>query len=121
MANIYVAAKKIPRARQVMNLLRNHGHKIVYDWTINFSENDGEKKATAERDAVHQADLVVYLWHYDAESARYEAGMAMGLGKRVIVSGGPDSFFFKLPFVSTVVSDDKIIEEIERIGQYNRF
>ncbi|MCH8069161.1 MAG: hypothetical protein IID16_07865, partial [Candidatus Marinimicrobia bacterium] len=53
-----------------------------------------------------------YLWERDQESARYEAGMAMGLGKPVIVSGKHDSFFFNLPNVHRIASDSEIISAI---------
>lgn len=95
-----------------MDSLRSHGHEIVYDWTVSYSDNDTPEKAIIERDAIKTADLLVLLWHPDAESARYEAGMAMGLGKQIIVSEGPDSFFFHLPGIISVSTDDDIIGAI---------
>lgn len=109
---IYVAGKKLDRARAVMNVLRKHGYEITYDWANLYSEENPKEKAVEEREAVRNADLLVYLWESDQESARYEAGMAMGLGKPIIVSGEHDAFFFNLPNVSCVDSDDKIISAI---------
>lgn len=95
-----------------MDALRSRGHEIVYDWTENFSEQDVARKAIAERDAIRRADTLILLWHPDAESARYEAGMAMGLGKRVIVAGAPDSFFYSLPGITRVRADDEIVNVV---------
>lgn len=115
MARIYVAGKKLTRARLLMNVLRGCGHEITYDWATSFSDDNPNEKAVEELKAVRRADLVVYLWELGQESARYEAGMAMGLGKPIIVSGGPDSFFFKLPDVFCVERDDQIIGVIDDI------
>jgi len=112
---IYVAGKKLERARVVMNMLRKHGHKITYDWANPYSEENSKEKAVEEREAIRNADLLVYLWEQDQESARYEAGMAMGLGKPIIVSGGPDAFFFKPPNIFRVDSDDEIVSAIKNV------
>ena len=112
MVRIYIASNRSARARKVMDALRSNGHEIVYDWTENYDEHDSAQKAIAERDAIRRADLLVLLWHPDAESARFEAGMAMGLGKQVIVAGAPDSFFYNLPDITRVSADDEVVNAV---------
>ncbi len=110
---IYLAGKNIERARGVMKSLRGNGHEITFDWLTDI-ENEGDltKKAVQEREGVRQAEALVYLWEADQESARYEAGMAMGLGKPILVSGYKEAFFFRLPEVKMVDSDDEIGEAL---------
>ena len=114
MAKIYVASNNVKRAQTVMGLLKENGHDISFDWTIDI-ENEflqNSEKAITERDAIRNSDALVYLWDENQESARYEAGIAMGLGKKVIVSGNHKSFFFQLPEVTFVEDDNKIINSL---------
>ena len=114
MTKIYVAGKNLERARKVMEDLRKNGHIITFDWLIDIeNEKDQIKKAHDEREGVRQADVLVYLWEKDQESARYEAGMAMGLGKKIIISGTHESFFFKLSEIICSLSDNEIIEVLQ--------
>ena len=108
---IYVAGKNLTRAQKVMGALRDHNHEIVFDWTVNYDEKK-EELAQFELNGVRGADTLVYLWESDQESARYEAGMAMGLGKKIVISGDHDSFFFNLPNVTRVNSDEEIVEAL---------
>ncbi len=97
MAKIYVAGNDLRRARTVMDNLISSGHAITYDWVAKFDEGPTKQKAIEEAQAVRSSDVLVYLWAEGQESARYEAGMAMGLEKAVIVSGKSNAFFFQLP------------------------
>lgn len=116
MSKIYVAGKNLERAQFVMNMLKQNGHTIAFDWVTgikNQKEEDQLQKARDERAAVQQADILVYLWESDQESARYEAGMAMGLNKRIIVSRFKKKLFFlSLPEVTCVESDEDIISAL---------
>lgn len=118
---IYVAGKNISRAISVMDRLRDAGHAITYDWATDFDnaekldEEQTQKLAIDERIGVKDADLLVYLWESDQESARYEAGMAMGLGKPVVVVAQHDSLFFHLPEIQKVSSDEQIVSAIKRL------
>ena len=114
MVKIYVAGKNLDRAGKVMKNLRKDGHTITYDWVISIGEGPSKEKAREELEGVRNADLLVYLWEQDQESARYEAGMAMGLGKPIIVSGKADAFFFQLPQIYSVVSDDEITKAVHK-------
>ena len=109
---IYVAGKELKRAQAVMKILRDYGHQITYDWASKFSGDKPKERSQKELEGVRSADVLIYLWEDDQESARYEAGMAMGLGRPVIVSGKHDSFFFNLPNVHRIASDSEIISAI---------
>jgi nucleoside 2-deoxyribosyltransferase len=117
---VYVAGKDISRAVSVMKKLRDAGHTITYDWATDFDNaEDLDKKRTQELASdelagVKVADCLVYLWEKDQESARYEAGMAMGLGIPVLVVADHDSLFFHLSAVQQVESDDQITDTIEQ-------
>jgi hypothetical protein len=116
MSKIYVAGKNIKRAKSVMDMLRQHGHTITFDWLIDIrNETDATniQKAYLEREGIREADILVYLWEPDQESARYEAGMAMGLGKKILIVGNHQSFFFKLPEVILVENDSDILSVIQ--------
>jgi len=115
MAKIYVAGNDLKRARLVMDNLINDGHIIVYDWVAKFNEGPTKEKAINEANAVRRADILVYLWAANQESARYEAGMAMALDKLIIVSGKQDAFFFQLPNIYCVSSDNEIVSTISNL------
>ena len=79
-----------------MEMLRGDGCAITYDWTVAYSEERETEKALVERQGVRDAHVVVYLWESGQESARYEAGMAMGLGKP-LDRGRPSEFLLRAP------------------------
>ena len=117
MANIYVAGKNLTRARAVMDMLVENGHSVTFDWITGIeNEKDEElpQRASDERKAVQECDVLVYLWESDQESARYEAGMAMGLNKLIIVSGFTKKLFFlSLPEITCVKNDDEILAALK--------
>lgn len=115
MSKIYVAGKDMKRAQIVMDELRNDGHTITYDWIVSIDKGPLKEIAIAEAEGVRAADILVYLWEADQESARYEAGMAMGLQKPVIVPGKSDAFFFQLPNIYCVDNDEEIVKKINEL------
>jgi len=118
MSKIYVASNEVPRARKVMKELVDAGHTITFDWTIdieNQPEQDKPAKALKEREAVRECDILVYLWKDNQESTRFEAGMAMGLRKKIVAVTDHKAWFFALPEVVQVDSDDRIISAISAI------
>ena len=103
------------RARPVMDALIKVGHEITYDWIMNMPGGPTREKAILEWEAVRSSDLLVYLWESDQESARYEAGMAMGLQLPIVVSGNSDAFFFQIPNVYCVDSDEEIPQKVAEL------
>lgn len=117
MAKVYVASNEVERARKVMQELVAAGHTITFDWTSDIekgSEQDPIGKPLQEREAVVECDVLVYLWKDNQESARFEAGMAMGLRKKVIVVTDHKAWFFALPEVIQIKSDDEILSVLAR-------
>lgn len=115
MARIYVAGNEVARAKKVMEELLAAGHSIAFDWTIDIekqTEEDKLSKPLEEREAVRECDVLVYLWKADQESARFEAGMAMGLRKKIIAVTDHRAWFFALPEVIQVDSDDQILRAL---------
>lgn len=115
MARIYVASNEVDRARKVMGELVVAGHTIIFDWTTDIeieTEQDHIGKPLKEREAVRECDVFVYLWKDNQESARFEAGMAMGLRKKIVAVTDHKAWFFALPEVIQVDSDDKILSAI---------
>jgi hypothetical protein len=117
MAKIYIASNEISRAKKVIQELIQAGHTITYDWTIDIEDQkDPVGKALKEREAVRDADVLVYLWKDNQESARFEAGMAMGLRKKIVVSTDHKAWFFTLPEVVQISSDENILSEINKLN-----
>lgn len=115
---IYIASNEVERTRMVANRLEQNGHTIVYKWydqIENEKPEDIPRIAQEEREAIRESDALVYLWRSDQESARIEAGMAMGLGLPVIAVGNQEVFFFNLPDVYVVPSDDEAVKMVEAI------
>jgi hypothetical protein len=114
---IYVAGKDIPRAQSVMDALIADGHVITYNWIATLDRGPTKEVADTEAEAVRTSDLVVYLWESNQESARYEAGMAMGLKIPIVVSGNSAPFFFQLDTVYCVESDDLISQKVKEVAR----
>lgn len=111
---VYVAGKDLDRAGTIIKQLKDAGHTITYDWVAKIHDtSDMVKKAYDEKEAIRNCDALVYLWEEVQESARYEAGMAMGLNKVVIVSGKDSAHFFTLPNVIIATSDESILEALD--------
>ena len=115
MAKIYVASNEVARAKKIMEELISAGHTITFDWTINIdkqTEQDKIDKPLKEREAVRDCDILIYLWKENQESARFEAGMAMGLRKKIIAVTDHKAWFFALPEVIQIDSDDQILSTV---------
>lgn len=104
------------RAQAVMKDLIAGGHSITYDWVSQMPTGPTAEKALNEANAVREADILVYLWETNQESARYEAGMAMGLEKKIVVSGNSDAFFFQLPNIHCLESDKDILQKVNELA-----
>jgi hypothetical protein len=81
---IYVAAQYTDkdRVRRVYEALRREGHEVTYDWT-----NDVEPDLAAQLDAdgVRKCDALLLLpYKCGKGGAWFEAGLAYGLGKKIV-------------------------------------
>lgn len=91
---IYVAGKFEDREsiRALYVILRQHKHTITLDWTNHDhpeSDKEQEEWAIADIEGVKQCDILIalFLRDYRYRGALIEVGVALGLGKPVIILG----------------------------------
>jgi hypothetical protein len=96
---IYVASsyRNIAETREVIAALRSDGHEITHDWTERGLEKAGLVEGTTEADTfleecgredfigVQACEALVLLAHPECRDALVEFGMALGMGKFVVV------------------------------------
>lgn len=100
MSNIYVAgaSKEVELVEYWMGKLREAGHTITFDWTVDVraaTKSDAELTnaeqstyATADLDGVEAADIVWILVPDNASTGCWvELGAAVAMRKDIIVSG----------------------------------
>ncbi len=103
---VYVATKyeNRVRAQEVMELLRELGHEITYDWTTN--EQVSAQQAALDAQGVATADALIFIAEeaYAYAGAYVEMGIAIGRGIPVLVLGHAIDacIFTKLPNVIPV-------------------
>lgn len=123
--SVYVAGKEPQRAARMIERVRAAGHTVAFDWIAAGDFDAGLDSARslelaiAERAAVQRSDAVIYLWEPGQESARYEAGMALGLEIPLIVVGH-ESFFYYLPGVEMVADEDEALVALECLARAAR-
>ena len=97
---VYVASRleNAPKAAAVAQELERHGHAITYAWWTHGSvQREGPERirevATNECAGVASADVVVVLLP-GGRGTHAELGIAIGLGKRILVVADPADGFF---------------------------
>lgn len=105
---IYVAGKDRRRAQAAAASLIEAGHRIQCRWW----EDAFRYTPAEERDFISDSDALVYLWEGDQESARYEAGMAMALGKPIVVVHRDPQWFLTLPNVVSCSDDVHVVNAL---------
>lgn len=114
---LYIAGKNLARASRVGEELQCAGCIIPCNWYDNYTDDETNFSPADEVAAIRAADALIYLWEADQESARYEAGMAIALGKPIIVVYKAPSWFLRLPQVRAVASDDEIMGALAVLRQ----
>lgn len=122
---IFVAGYDPRRAKAAIQTIERRGGAVALDWTDGpFDQPYRERPdwvaqtAALLASAIARADVFVLLWQPgNMESARWEAGMAVGMGKPVFVSGDVDLFYAYLPNVRVLPSDDAAISEALNFGK----
>jgi len=127
MANVYVAAKfeEAPLARAVMDRLEALGHVITHDWTgensVGLSGDDLKlylaKCARQDFFGVVAADVILVLNHDRLFGGMVETGVALGLGKPVVLVSADkrDCIFWHLKEVRKVDDVDQALKVIENL------
>ncbi len=122
---VYVASsnKNRPAVRTAIAKLVTAGHVVPYDWTVHklaeelMSEDEAHAKLRgfAEQDlaGVVAADATIVLAHPLMRATHSELGMAIALGKVVVVvdaETGPFNIFYHLPQVNHVATVDQAVD-----------
>ncbi len=94
---LFVAGKigKEEKARKVMQMIRQAGHQVTFDWTsiphlspYEDNEEMARKAAILEEQAVAECDALILLADEQGIGMYVELGMALARGKPVFVIGG---------------------------------
>src|ERR1039457_4176337 len=104
-APIFVAGYDPTRAQAAMRRIREHGESVSLDWTSEpfdtpYKERPAwtEPKARSMLAAIRSSVALVLLWEPGTmESARWEAGIALGQRLPVFVAGDVDLFYGYTP------------------------
>lgn len=108
-------------ARQAMQLLRQAGHEITFDWTTiphlkPYDKNISESRSAAilEAKGVMDADIIVLLAHERGVGMYVELGIAIAKNKPVYVVGNitPTMFLFH-PIVRRVNDVSEILKHLD--------
>jgi hypothetical protein len=134
---VYPASRNRQRCIDAVTALEAAGHKVTHNWAIGpacrYSSADAEIAAT-DVIGVKTAQVLLLLWEEGMLGANVEFGIALGLGKRIIVVGwfrpdaggsggqGDRNVFYHLPSVVHVatlaealrVLNDWRIDEVAR-------
>ena len=113
---IYLAGKNLDRANRVAKILEDSGYSIPCNWYYNYKDDETNFSPEDEVQAVRSADVLVYLWESDQESARYDVGMAIALGKPVVVVHDTPKWFLQLSNIHAVSRDEDIIKALSEVG-----
>ena len=108
-------------AREAMQLLRQAGHEITFDWTTiphlkPYDKNIAESRQAAilEAKGVLEADIVVLIAHEKGVGMYVELGMAIAKNKPVYVIGNitPTMFLFH-PIVTRVKNMTEVLRHLK--------
>jgi nucleoside 2-deoxyribosyltransferase len=111
--NIYIASglDNIEEVQELQRQVTGCGWKLTYDWTTHGREFDPTQLAllaTAEAYGVQRADLVLVLLP-GGRGTHAELGMAIALGKRIVIGAPPGTIskskpcaFYHHPLVTII-------------------
>ena len=115
---IYIAAKyeESEKAKRLMNIFREEGHTITFDWTREDPDPDGDIAQKLVK-AVKQADVLVVLMlnSHTSQGVWVEIGIALAHNIPIIAIGQAksDCIFLQHPLV--VVFKDQTESEQSRM------
>ena len=107
---VYVACHSLGLALDQAELLKAEGHEIVSRWlqepflkTGEYTVEDRQRIASMDFDDIAACDMVLLIAGPEKYSGGkfVEAGIALGLGKRVAVTGGRENMLLWHPTVET--------------------
>lgn len=115
--HIYVAGKNLNTARALMTMLESRGHDITFDWTEIESKDAAIHYSLRMKEGVEESDVLVLDGLQDGMLGAYiETGMAIALGKQVVVfdiyQEVKSSVFWNLDNVTVVYSFNELFPTI---------
>lgn len=123
---IYIASRDQMAARHLRELLGGRGHAVTARWLdhpgyTGMPASDAEKVAAAVENLgdIREADLLLLRSEPDGSfvpgGKHVETGVALALGKRVIVLGCPENLFHWHPLVTVVDCEEALLELLDCI------
>src|SRR4030095_3467753 len=111
--------KKIPGLKVISRWIARSPKKIkpTYDYTKDksFSLKAGREQARIDLEDIRRARCLVVLNHVKSEGKVVEQGIALALGKPVIVVGGKTNIFHYLKEVKLCKNLSKAVKELRRL------
>ncbi|MCC6909694.1 MAG: hypothetical protein IT430_17295 [Phycisphaerales bacterium] len=125
---LYIASHSQIRARELKSLLENRGYVIVARWITCDSKfghgaqayTDDERRdlTVMDEEDVRAADALVLIaeepGHYVPGGKHVETGIAIALGRPVVVVGQRENIFHWHPLVTQVSSFEGVVSTLER-------
>lgn len=127
---IYIAARfsKRPEANQLARKLQALGHTITSRWVkpdcdhvlptgLSQQAADDQRRRFAQEDFddVQACDMLVSLMEEPRSNSRggrhVEFGIALGMGKRLVIIGPRETVFHHLPMIEHFIGVDEFIRE----------
>ena len=115
---IYIAAKyeESEKAKRLMNIFREEGHTITFDWTREDPDPDGDIAQKLVK-AVKQADVLVVLMlnSHTSQGVWVEMGIALAHNIPIIAIGQAESDCIFLQHPLVIIFKDQTESEQSRI------
>ena len=123
---IFVAGKvsEEDAAKKAMQVVKQAGHEITFDWTsiphlrpYEVNEDASRRAAVLETKGIKESDAVILLAHEHGRGMYVELGMALASNKPVFVVGGDGSqtMFLFHPLVHRVKNISEVLPLISKL------
>lgn len=120
--SIYIASHDQKEANRIATIVENEGHKITSTWlnenfesTSKYSIKDRKKIANRDYEDVMKSDVLILISGEQCSGGKFvEAGIALGLGKRVIIAGRPENMLMYHPRIEIAKSIPELIKILRR-------
>lgn len=126
---IYIASHSQTRARELSEVLEANGYGVVSRWITcdpkfghgvdAYSDDERRALTVMDEEDVRLADALVLIaeaaGQYVPGGKHVETGMALALGREVIVMGRRENIFHWHPLVTLVRSTEEVLGTLDRI------
>ena len=123
---IYIASRDQAAGRKLRDLLTGSGYSVASRWLeiadyTSLPDDEAGRRIAATDDLEDVRDSDILLLRAEPDGAfvpggkHVETGVALALGKPVVVLGRPENVFHWHPLVSVVSDEDKLLDKLERM------